>query len=49
MIEPKHPKLPIRRECELLGLALSSDYQQPEPERDENLRLMPRVRKGQIL
>ena len=40
MIEPKHPKLPIKRQCELLGLARASSYHQPEPESDENLRLM---------
>jgi putative transposase len=40
MIEPKHPGLPIVRKCELLGLARASYYHQPEPEIDENLRLM---------
>jgi putative transposase len=40
MIEPKHPKLPIVRQCELLGLARASYYHQPEPEPAENLRLM---------
>ena len=40
MIEPKHPQLPIVRQCELLGLARASYYHQPEPEPDENLRLM---------
>jgi putative transposase len=40
MIEPKHPLLPIVRQCELLGLARASYYHQPEPESDENLRLM---------
>ena len=40
MIEPKHPQLPIVRQCELLGLARASYYHQPEPESDENLRLM---------
>lgn len=40
MIEPKHPLLPIVRQCELLGLARASYYHQPEPEPDENLRLM---------
>ena len=28
------------RQCELLGLARASYYHQPEPEPDENLRLM---------
>ena len=40
MIEPRHPGLPISRQCELLGLARASYYRQPEPETDENLRLM---------
>lgn len=40
MIEPKHPALPITRQCELLGLARASYYHQLEPESDENLRLM---------
>ena len=40
MIEPKHPKLPIVKQCELLGLARASYYHRPEPETDENLRLM---------
>jgi putative transposase len=40
MIEPQHPALPITRQCELLGLARASYYHQPEPESDENLRLM---------
>jgi len=40
MIEPKHPQLPIVRQCELLGLARASYYHRPEPETDENLRLM---------
>ena len=40
MIEPKHPTLPVVRQCELLGVARASYYHQPEPESDENLRLM---------
>ena len=40
MIEPSHPQLPIVRQCELLGLARASYYHRPEPETDENLRLM---------
>jgi putative transposase len=40
MIEPKHPKLPIVRQCELLGLPRASYYHQPEPESDKNLQLM---------
>lgn len=40
MIEPDHPKLTIVRQCELLGLARASYYHRPEPESDENLKLM---------
>ena len=40
MIEPEHPGLPIVLQCELLGLARASYYHRPEPESDENLRLM---------
>lgn len=40
MIEPQHPKLSVTRQCALLGLARASFYHQPEPESDENLRLM---------
>jgi putative transposase len=40
MIEPDHPKLSIVRQCELLGLARASYYHQPQPETDENLKLM---------
>ncbi len=40
MIEPQHSALPITRQCELLRLARASYYHQPEPESDENLRLM---------
>jgi putative transposase len=40
MIEPEHPQLPITGQCELLGLARASYYHQPEPESDQNLKLM---------
>jgi putative transposase len=40
MIEPRHRAIPITRQCELLGLARASYYHRPEPEDDENLRLM---------
>jgi putative transposase len=40
MIEPDHPKLSIVRQCELLGLARASYYHQPQPETDDNLKLM---------
>ena len=39
-IEPGHPELSVRRQCELLGLNRSSLYYEPAPETAENLRLM---------
>jgi putative transposase len=32
MIEPHHPKLSVRRQCELLALPRSTYYHQPELE-----------------
>jgi putative transposase len=40
MIEPAHPQLTTRRQCELLGLPRSTYYHTPKPEADENLQLM---------
>ena len=40
MIEPDHPSLSVRRQCDLLGLPRSSYYYQPTPESDQNLHLM---------
>jgi len=40
MIEPEHPKLSIRKQCELLGLPRSSYYREPSSESEENLELM---------
>ena len=41
MIEPRHPKLSVARQCDLLGLARSSYYHEPDTEEsDENLTLM---------
>ena len=40
MIEPKHPKLSVVRQCELLELPRATYYRQPKPESDENLELM---------
>jgi len=39
-ISPKHPRLSIRRQCELLGLAPASYYYRAEPESPENLHYM---------
>jgi len=40
LIEPRYPKLSLRRQCELLGLNRSSVYYQPVPESLLNLTLM---------
>jgi putative transposase len=40
LVEPKHPHLSIRRQCELLDLNRSSYYLPPATESEENLRLM---------
>ena len=40
MIEPTHPEISLRRQCELLGLARASYYYQPAGESELNLRLM---------
>jgi putative transposase len=40
LIEPGHPALSIRQQCELLGLARSSYYYEPVAESEDNLLLM---------
>ncbi len=40
LIEPGHPELSLRRQCELLGLNRASWYYEPAHESAENLRLM---------
>jgi putative transposase len=40
LVEPGHPQLSVRRQCELLGLSRSSLYYEPAPETAANLRLM---------
>lgn len=39
-MDPGHPKLSVRRQCELLGLNRSTWYLEPAGESEENLRLM---------
>ena len=39
-MEPGHPQLSVRRQCELLGLPRASYYYEPAPETPQNLRLM---------
>ena len=43
MIEPKHPKLSIRRQCELVGLNRSTYYWQAANETAFNLALMKQI------
>jgi putative transposase len=40
LVEPNHPKLSIRHQCELLGLNRSTFYLPMATESEENLRLM---------
>jgi len=40
LVEPGHPALSVRRQCELLGLSRSSLYYEPGGEAAEDLRLM---------
>jgi putative transposase len=40
MIEPNHPELSIRRQCELLELNRSTFYYEPASESPLNLKLM---------
>lgn len=40
MLEPCHPELSLRRQCELLDINRSSYYYQPEPIDDETLALV---------
>ena len=42
-IEPEHPQLSIDQQCDLLELTRSSYYYQPQPEIEENLKLMRRL------
>jgi len=43
LIDPEHPRLSVRRQCELLGLSRASLYYQPATEDAENLRLMRKI------
>ena len=45
MIEPKHPELSIRRQCELVGLNRSTYYWQPAGETALKLALMEQIDK----
>ena len=43
MIEPKHRKISVRRQCQLLVLPRSSLYYLAQSESDEDLRLMREI------
>jgi putative transposase len=43
LVEPDHPDLSIRRQCELLGLSRASYYYVAAPEEQLNLELMRRI------
>jgi putative transposase len=40
LIEPGHPELSLRRQCELIGLSRSVWYREPVQESVENLHMM---------
>ena len=40
MVEPEHPTLSLRRQCDLVGLPRSTYYYEPATESTENLLLM---------
>ncbi|MGL6196393.1 MAG: hypothetical protein ACRC2T_16375 [Thermoguttaceae bacterium] len=43
MVEPNHPILSIRKQCEWLGLNRSTYYFQPQGETEKNLKLMRQI------
>ena len=43
MIDNDHPKLSVKRQCELLDLPRSTYYHRPGPEQEEDLTLMRRI------
>jgi len=49
MLDAKHPKLSLVRQCSLLGISRSSAYYQPQPVRTEELDLMMRLIDEQYL
>lgn len=40
MIDPRHPSLPVKRQCTLIGISRSSWYGQASSETPLNLELM---------
>jgi len=45
MIKPHHPKLSIRRQCQLMGLNRATYYRKPKGESELNLKLMKTIDK----
>jgi putative transposase len=43
LIEPRHPKISIVRQCQLLGLPRGSYYYAPEGETEFNFELMREI------
>jgi len=43
LVEPANRRLPVERQCELVGLARSSYYYEPAPESEYNKLLMKRI------
>jgi putative transposase len=43
MVAPTHPKLSVRRQCELLRVSRSGLYYEPVPTSAEELALMRRI------
>jgi putative transposase len=43
LVEPGHPQISVRRQCQLLGLSRSSRYYRPADADPEDLRLMRRL------
>jgi putative transposase len=45
LVEPRHPRLSISQQCELLGISRSGYYHRPVGETAQNLALMKRIDK----
>ena len=43
LLEPDHPTISLRRQCDLLDLPRSTAYYEPIPESADNLKLMREI------